>query len=177
MLDEHPWSFSTRRKTLALLAATPPSQWAYVYAAPSDMNNPLAIYAPDASDDTQALLSVGYAVHGSANTGFGVPTPQPYTTESLADGSIVIYTNQVNAVLKYTAFVTDTTKFTPLFTDALSRLLASYLAGPVLKGETGRAEAKAQLQLYAAMVAKAKASDANQQKSNPQASPTWMVNR
>jgi hypothetical protein len=141
------------------------------------MNNPLAVYAPDATDDVETGVALGYTVLGAANTGFGIPTPQPYTMESMDDGSIVIYTNQITAVLKYTAFVTDTTKFTPLFVEALSRLLASFLAGPVVKGDAGRAETKAQYAFYERIVGRAKVSDANQQKSNPQASPSWMVNR
>lgn len=177
MLDEHPWSFTTRRATLALLSAVPPPSWQYAYAAPANMNNPLAVYTSDAPDDTQQLLSMGYTMQHAANTGIGVPTPQPYKLESLADGSIVIYTNVETAVLLYTAYVTDTTKFPPLFTEALSRKLASFLAGPLLKGETGREEAKAQLSLYMKIVAAAKVSDANQQKLNPQASPSWLVNR
>ena len=44
----------------------------------------------------------------------------------------IILTNEPDAVLLFTARVTDPARFSALFTDALVFLLASYLAGPVL---------------------------------------------
>jgi len=44
--------------------------------------------------------------------------------------------------------VTDTTKFSALFIAALARLLASKLAGPIIKGVTGSKVAGEQLAIY-----------------------------
>jgi hypothetical protein len=59
--------------------------------------------------------------------------PQPYAVETQADGTQIIYTNQEDATLRYSALITDTTQFSPLFVASLSYLLASYLAGPTIK--------------------------------------------
>ncbi len=177
--EMHAWGFCTRRAPLALLAATPPSEWAYVYAAPDSLINILAVTSSVASDDYGTSIPMPYSVVGGPDTatGYGVYTPQPYVVESLDDGTSVIYTNQQDAVLRHTVLVTDTTKFTALFTTTLSHLLASYLAGPVLKGEVGRGESVAQLKLAMNFLSQAKTSDANQRRATPQHNAPWMGNR
>lgn len=45
----------------------------------------------------------------------------------------VLYTNAENPLLVYSKLITNPGKFTPTFTAAASYLLASYLAGPILK--------------------------------------------
>jgi hypothetical protein len=84
----------------------------------------------------------------------------------------------VGAVLKYLCQITDTTRFSPLFRHALVRLLASKLAGPVLKGEAGRAESAAQLKLFMEVaLPKATADDsANRRLTLTQATP-WLAAR
>lgn len=152
LLELHDWSFAIVRAPLSLLAASTP-QWACTYARPSGAVRILAVLDADAPDDLQSPAgSTGYA-------------PQPFVCEALADGTQVIRTNQVNAVARYTLEATDTTKFPPLVVDALSYLLASKLAGPVLKGSEGRAAAL-QLRKYFDEVAlpQAKVSDANQRR-------------
>jgi hypothetical protein len=49
----------------------------------------------------------------------------------------VLYSNEPDAVLIYVRDVTDTTKFTPSFVSALGYALASYVAGPIIKGNEG----------------------------------------
>ena len=73
--------------------------------------------------------------------------------------------------------MTDTTKFSPLFVDALAWLLASYLAGPVLKGDAGAAMSKACLQSFLLAFSNAKVSDANQRKVRPEHTPAWIAGR
>lgn len=165
-LDDHDWNFCTRRATLALLAATPPTPWAYGYAIPTDMLDAISVIANDAESD-----------HSTGAAGVSIYTPQPFVTEVDDTGSTVIYTNQPDAVLRYTAHVTDTAKFSPQFVNALAMKLASLLAGPVLKGETGIKAAMAWMSRADAALAKAKASDANQQKQDVSQSVSWMANR
>lgn len=174
LLEMHSWGFATKRSSLALLAATPPSPWAYQYAQPADALNLLAILAPDATDDTStALVPFG----GIACAGIGAYTPQPFTEEINDTGASVIYTNQQYAVLRYTALMSDTTKFSPLFTEALAWLLASKLAGPVLKGETGMQGAIACLKQFREWFAKATESDANQSRHQVTQNTAWIANR
>jgi hypothetical protein len=151
MLELHPWSFATRRAVLAPLNA-PTFAWAYCYALPANLLRTIAVLPIDAPDDYTAV---------------GQYTPQPYARESLEDGTEVIYTNQSQASLRYLARVDDAAKFSPLFAKALSWLLASELAGPVLKGDTGQAAAERCLKQFAVWMAKATASDANQRHMIP----------
>ncbi|MDY7579354.1 hypothetical protein RGU70_13630 [Herbaspirillum sp. RTI4] len=177
LLEMHTWGFATKRVQPALLSGTPPAPWAYSYQAPSDVLNFLSILDPNATDDySQGLQQYG-SITGASQYNIGLYTPQPFAVEMDANGNQVIYTNQQYAMLRYTGRVTDTTTFGPLFTEALTRLLASKLAGPVIKGSEGRAEAKAQLQSFQAFFSLATASDANQHRQNPAQSVDWIVNR
>lgn len=163
MLDAHKWNFNTQRAALALLSTAAPSSWAYAYAQPSDVLDTIAVLAADAQDDT----SIGQAPYA----------PQPFVTEVNSAGATVIYTNQAGAVLRYTAHVIDSTKFSPLFVHALTMSLASMLAGPVLKGETGVKAAMVWADRAEKAMAKAAASDANQQHQQVVQSPSWIANR
>ena len=59
----------------------------------------------------------------------------------------------------------------------LFRSLASYLAGPILKGDVGSAEAKRQLQLAIGYQQQAEVSDANQRKSTVEHIVPWQAGR
>jgi hypothetical protein len=188
LLELHQWNFSTKRVSLALLNVTPPSTWQYVYAAPGDALNLISILAPDAGDDQSVALMTPSAASDLspvlsqnssyiANTSQGFYTPQPFEAEILADGTQVIYTNQANAVCRYTGQPTDPTTFSPLFIVGLSWLLAGMLAGPLLKGEAGRDARKDCEQEFGVWFSKATISDANSRRMQPQQSTPWMVGR
>lgn len=175
--EMHTWGFCTRRIALASLD-NPSSSWMYSYAMPNGALNLLAILAPDATDD---YSSGGHAPGGFATLDGQFPysryTPQPYVSETLDDGTSIILTNQVQAVLRYTVQVTDPVKFSPLFTLTLSHLLASYVAGPLLKGDAGRKAALEQQQAALSLLARAQASDANQKKRGSQHNVPWVTQR
>lgn len=177
MLEMHPWDFAVKRVSMALLSETPPSPWRYVYAAPGDAFNLLAVLDPQATDDYSAGLIQYGSYQGPPGAMVGIYTPQPYTSEVDATGAQVLYTNQQNAVLRYSALVTDTTQFSPLFVTSLGYLLASMLAGPIIKGAEGRAESKAQYQLFKIAMAEATSSDSNQRNVKPTQSVGWIANR
>lgn len=143
LLEMHPWTFAMVRVTLAPVAAGAPSQWAYAYALPVKCLKPRGVYAPDALDDAQS---------------------EDFIVEIDADGNSVLYTNVENAVLRYTRLVEDPTKFTPGFVMALGRSLASYLAGPLIKGTTGEQVAQQQLKIFMVELANAKTQDSNTDK-------------
>jgi len=154
--DTHAWEFCTTRATLSLLSAAPLSGWLYAYARPSAAVKILGLFLPGSADDS---------------------SPQAYETEILTDGAKVIYSNTAAPVCRYTIQVTDPSKFPPLFVLALSWLLASHLAGPLLKGKTGAAKAKDCLTTAAAYLAQAKGSDANQRSAQPKHNVPWIMNR
>lgn len=155
LLEMHAWKFATRRVLLAKLTVES-WDWAFAYAEPTGALKLLGVLSATASNDDET---------------------QPYEAESDANGAAIILTNQEGASLRFVARVTDTTKFSPLFVDALAWLLASYLAGPVLKGDAGAAMAKACLQSFMLAFSNAKVSDANQRKVRPEHTPAWIAGR
>lgn len=176
LLEMHDWGFATKRAALAALN-NPWSQWQYAYAKPSDALKILAILDSAAPDD----YSQPYPLNASAallnGDQRGVYTPQPFVTETDDNGNEIIYTNQIDAVARYTKLITDTAKFSPLFRDTLATYLASYLAGPVLKGETGIAVGEAKLKQALFKLANAKLSAAQQQRQDTAHQVPWLAGR
>lgn len=123
LLEPGNWRFALKRADLASVT-NDSTQWAYAYALPSDCMRALRVFpAGDPAtvfDDTTAA----FVANDQGSARFDL------------EGD-VLRTNVDDATLLYTRDVTDTTKFTPSFTSALSYLLASYLAGPVVKGNEG----------------------------------------
>ena len=147
VLESHDWSFATKRITLAE-TGTAPGNWLYSYSLPADCLRPIAVLAPGASNDN----SEDYIREGD-----------------------YIYCNTATATLRYVAFITDTTKFTPALVNAISFLLALYLNGPITKGEKVL-EQKCQ-GMFGAWLAMAKNADSNAQQVTSDYKASWMVNR
>jgi hypothetical protein len=123
MLEPGHWAFALQRATLAQVTNVSDA-WEYAYAKPSDCIRALRILRPNVrvtvfNEDRITELSND---NDSANFEIEGDT---------------LYTNEPNAVLVYVRDVIDSGKFTPSFTSALSYLLASYLAGPIIKGNEG----------------------------------------
>lgn len=140
LLESHNWNFAVKRLTLALLETDElPAEWAFAYAYPPCIKV-LGVYPPDAvsAAPSGAIFDQSEFVN--------IPKSQPFAIESLVDGTTIILSNMENATVRFIATVTDTTKFSPLFVVAVSRLLAAYLAGPIIKGKEGMSVAKAQLE-------------------------------
>jgi len=113
LLEMHAWKFATFRKALAKLTVNElEGQWRFAYGMPTLVIKTWLVLPPESADDKDAV---------------------PFEVEAQEDGTLVIYTNQEDAVLKYTKLITDTTKYSPGFTSALSYRLAQYLAGPITK--------------------------------------------
>ena len=82
----------------------------------------------------------------------------------------VILTNEPDAVLLYVQDVTDSTRFPASFISSLSYLLASYLAGPIIKGNDGArlGDSMRQRALSLADVAATASANASSAESLPQ---------
>lgn len=156
VLDEYPWSFSIKTISAALLENTQ-TLWAYCYAVPSDCNKIVGIYDPAAVGD--------------------VKTEQEYTVELNETGAPVIYTNQITAVLKYTAFISDTSTFSPSFIEALVWKLASNLAGVIIKGDVGVSASLKTFQAYQAALSTAKKADSQSRFVKPNYIPSGIEAR
>lgn len=180
LLEMHSWGFATKRVTMAQLTSNWP-EWTYCYAVPADAINLLAVLPPDASDDYSTRFAPtdtpGFYANYAPMVAAGLYAPQQFSSETLDDGTEVIYTDQASAILRYTALISDTTKFSPLFTMALSWHLASMLAGPIIKGDVGAAESKRCQQMMAVYLSQAKNSDSNQRKAKPEHIVSWVSGR
>jgi hypothetical protein len=176
LLDMHNWGFATRRAALAQLT-NESTEWAYAYAVPINTINVIAIHPAGATSDYSVGVPVSSQWQESGTSEIGIYTPQDFSVETNSSGAEVILTNVADAWARYVVQVTDTAKFSPLFTEALIWLLSSKLAGPVIKGAEGRGEARACMQIFKEFFGKAAESDANQQRHTVKQSVGWMVNR
>lgn len=152
LLESGDWAFARTRVALAEDASNPSETWSYAYAKPSDCIMPRRVITSDATQYEQ--------------------DSEPFDSE----GELIL-ANKAEAVLIYTRSITDTTKMPNSFRAALGYLLASYLAGPIIKGDEG-AKASASLRKVASSImATAMAQDANRTGATPQHYPGALAAR
>ena len=170
LLEMHSWGFATKRVKLALLS-TADAEWTYAYAQPNDAVNIIAVIDPTAIDDySQSSINSAIAPGGSY-------VPQPFSCEIDATGAQIILTNQALAELRYTALVTDSASFSPLFNITLAWFLASMLAGPLIKGAEGAAESKRCMGMMKEILSNAIESDASQRRIDINQKVSWISKR
>jgi hypothetical protein len=162
LIEMGSWSFSIKRKSLTATTNTR-TEWAYAYTVPSDASGILSLTMEGVLDD----LAMN-----------GVWSPQKFVIELLPSGDRILYTNVEDAQIRYIAKITDTTLFTNTFNVALSWHLASMLAGPLIKGDVGAAEAKRCAQMATAWMMRAATHDTTTQAEiKPMHTPSWIGNR
>lgn len=123
MLEAYPWDFALRTRQLVATTTTR-TDWEFAYLLPSDMATAIAVLPDEFSDDQ--------------SDGLSDPARRArYAIEMGPHGSRVLLCNVENAWLRYSARVTDSTRWSQQFVVALSWQLASYLAGPIIKGDVG----------------------------------------
>ena len=154
----HTWNFAAKRANLALTTNNL-AQWDYAYVAPTDMMSPVAVISPTAQNDYATRMSAGDTPGGITSNYAPTIVAGQYTPQQFAIEGTTIYTNVETAMLRYQAFVTESDKFSPLFVMTLSWHLASMLAGPIIKGDQGAAEAKRCTQVMVSYLTTAKQSD------------------
>lgn len=159
LLEPGNWAFSLKRATLAKVA-NPSTVWAYAYAKPSNCLRALRILRP----------SIAAAVR-TRNLAFEPHTDDRGGAAFDVEGDVIL-TNEPDAVLLYVQDVIDSTKFPVSFTSALSYLLASYLAGPIIKGNEGvrAGDAMRQRAMTLADIAATASANASSAESLPQPS-------
>ena len=164
MLEPGSWAFSLKRATLAQVT-NPSTVWAYAYAKPADCQRVLRLLRP----------SIAVTVFTQDRM------LEPHTDDRDSapfdiEGEVIL-TNQPEAVLVYVQDVTDSTKFPASFTSALSYLLASYLAGPVIKGSEGIKIGDAMRQRAQGMADLSAAASANASNAESMPQPTLLAVR
>ncbi|MFN7318370.1 MAG: hypothetical protein ACK5S6_02565 [bacterium] len=165
LLEMHAWSFATARADLAETATNDVDGWKYSYAYPPA--------------GTEIVRTLQVLPDGYKDTYIEQMTKmQPaYTIEQASTGSLVLYTDLEDAEVRYVKFVYTPGLYPPLFITSLSWLLASKLAGPIMKGDVGAAEAKRCLQMLQFYLGKAASSDSNQRITDTSHSAPWMSGR
>ncbi|MBT9467215.1 hypothetical protein [Hydrogenophaga sp.] len=138
LIERFVWPFATKRQTLASVT-NPSAVWSQAYAVPADCIRPVRVLTAQAANALLWEYSAGKLSHSSL---FDDSASAPYEIE---DG--VLLTHEPEAVLLYLRDVVDTTRFTPLFVSGLGFLLASYLAGPMVRGADGARAAQNYRQL------------------------------
>jgi hypothetical protein len=176
LLQLHNWNFASKRVALAQVT-NPTTQWDYAYAVPSDCSVVISVLASDSIDDYSGRMIPTDTPYFPPVVAAGMYMPQPYCVEVDTLGNKVIYTNQETATLRYQALITDSAKFDALFVITLSWHLASMLAGPIIKGDAGSAEAKRCIQMMGGYLQTAKASDSNQRNIKPEHIVSWTAGR
>lgn len=156
LLERFAWKFALRRATLAERSDVTIGGWDHVYAEP---NNCLRIVN---------ILPSGYLTDNAG---------ADYETETDETGQGLIVTDAQDATARFIARITDPGKFTPGFTEALSWFLAAALAGPIIKGETGRAEAVRCIQMASLAFSSAAGLSANQSRKRLEHIPAFIAAR
>lgn len=155
MLQSHDWNFATLREALALTSENA-FNWQYAYTRPALALNVLTVLPASASPEDDGV---------------------EFELSNTASGTQLILTDLEDATVRYTTLITNTNKFPPLFVDALGWLLAAHLAGSVIKGDAGRAEAKRCYELYRVTWMAAVQQDSNQKHKPPVHTPNWIETR
>lgn len=153
VLRDHAWNFATKRAELALLDAEY-AGWDFAYQWPSDCLRAQKIWNPNSDEDTQRI---------------------PFEVAVRADLlSRVILTDQEDALLFYTARVTNPNVFDVLFVDAVAYRLAAELTIP-LRGDPRIQQAV--LQTYSQIIGSARVANSNEKYVPPDESSSLIEAR
>lgn len=155
LTEMHAWTFAKTRAALSQLSTNPSKVWTYAYGKPSDSLSELRILT------TSTLDAYGFFPFGGLLRADEVAL---FTERGSANFEVegdAILAHEPDAVLMYMRDTVDTGKYTPGFTVALSFLLASYLAGPIIKGVDGTSAALKMRQIAERKASQAAAQDAN----------------
>lgn len=152
VLESYDWSFATRRASLALLYKNYHG-WGFAYARPADATSITAVIE-------------------SGDRYFDNPREFILETDP-ATGNEMILTDVEDAVCRYQAYVSNSSKFTEKFCQALTLLLASRLAGNIIKGESSMKIAESLTKQYSVALTEAKHYDIQQRRRERDVRSTW----
>ena len=140
LLEGHDWSFARRHAILSLSGQPAPNLWLYAYARPADAQAIRMVYDENTDlslNQENKLFELGYG----------------------SEGERLIFTDVYQARCRYTARITDATRFPQTFLDALALKVAVQIAMPL----TGSRQILQDVsQRYAQMYYQATLADASQ---------------
>ena len=163
VLEDFPWNFASKEQALAELSGESFSGWDHVYQYPSDCVKAREIYNSLSQIRHQRVLIPGgeYITEVTRvqadKIEFEIKVKSDFSSR-------VLLTNQDEAILFYTARVTNPTVFSSEFVDAFSVRLAAELAISI----KGNANLRTSLMThYLTLINQAEASDANEGHKDP----------
>lgn len=173
VLEARNWGFASKRRR-GFERDSEATSFQFCYVRPSDCLRLIKVLPPDALDDeimttrrTAASIEMPPVMVG--------PAPQNHIEETLGDGTVVIYTNQEDAVLVYVSRVSDSTRWSAQFRDALGAKLTAKLAGAIVKGPEGARARVEWEQVAQALISQAAELDAAQFENPPTHIPSWLA--
>lgn len=155
LLESHAWAHATRTENLTPAANTS-ADWQFAHVLPNDCLRPLRL-TPSSMMDRESRFE--------------------FDTETDASGNLILLSNVEDAKLKFIYRATNTDKFPPLAVMAISYLLASMLAGPIIKGDAGAQMSRAMYASYLEARSRAVLSDANKSETEFNHAPSWIEAR
>lgn len=180
-LEGHDWNFITERSALAVLTTPYSDRWLYAYAPPADLNTMISVVPSIDYNALDPTLYLGYSDWTYWPDWFPCELMwerlKNFEIEVDSLGRNVLLSNLENAIGRYTVNTASESNFPAIFTECVTRRLASMLAGPLIKGSEGRAESKAQMQMAMLAESKAKVQDANQKHDQHRPVPIWIRDR
>ena len=138
------WPFANNFVALGLVTTSPNTDWGYSYTYPSDCRRIIKILSGVRNDSRESRVSYELA-YGSSGT--------------------EIFTDRVNAWIKYNQIITDPGRFPPDFVMMLSLLLAAYIAPRVTAGDPFKLGERA-FNLYLSSKKKSEANSFNEQQDD-----------
>lgn len=160
LLESANWQFSMKRVALAEVT-NPSTVWTYAYALPSDCIDALRILPLALASDANMAWPSAAFVDWPINVAMLDDLFSEKGSSNFTIEGTTLLTNEPDAVLKYKADVTDTTKFTGQFVTAFGMLMASYLSGPIIKGQEGTRIGASWRDSAMAMIGRAGVNEAN----------------
>jgi hypothetical protein len=155
LLESFTWRWAKTRTQLAQVD-NPSEVWAYAYAIPADMLSATRVL------NATFLQQFNFFPFWSAF--ITADELALFNERGSADFDIegdVLLTNEPEATLLYTVDAIDPSKWSPTFVTALSYLMASFLAGPLIKGSEGAKTGGQFRQIATRIAGQAAARDAN----------------
>ena len=165
VLNDLPWQFAHKLKPLEL-TTDEIFNWANAYQYPADcmqINRLVGPFEETKSDESEVISRL---IEEDLRARRELRAQITYEIFNIDDNR-VIGTNEPDLRVDYRAEITDPNLFSPPFIMALSHLLASEIAIPIVGAEMGMKLRIDSLQIYTNYIASAMASDMNEQYHPP----------
>lgn len=164
-LESHDWSFATRRDVLAELAegAVEKGHWKHAYAVPSNCRRVIDI-SPDSEEPVPVMRYLGMK-------------NIEYEIVATDTAKILLTDAESPIVCRYITGEVNPSQFSGLFVEAVSWLLASYLAGETIRGDSAFKYVNDCQRQFTQFLSLARERDARDVRRDVRHVPTWIERR